>query len=385
MLRKIKKIINEKKTLLGVGPMSKNCVISAINVSNNYNIPIFLIASRRQIDSEIFGGGYVNNWDTKEFVKFVKKNDKKKNIIISRDHGGPWQNSAEVENKISWKNALIFAKKSFECDIDNDFKIIHIDTSKDIEKKISKKIALERFFELLEHCIYYASTKKKKIYFEIGTEEQNGSTNTTFELENTLINVSKFCSRNKIELPLFVVIQAGTKVLEMKNVGSFESPLRIENELPVEIQLPKMIEICNRFGIFMKEHNGDYLTNESLSWHPKLGIHAVNVAPEFGVCETKALITVLKRFNLKKYLDNFLEISFNSKKWKKWMMKDSVASDFDKSIISGHYVFSNNDFIFLKEKVKNFLYKKNVDLDKYLQSQIECSIIRYLRCFRIVK
>jgi len=384
MLKKIKEIIKDRKTLLGVGPMSKNCVHSAINVSNKYNVPIFLIASRRQIDSEFFGGGYVNNWNTKEFVKFVKKNDKKKNIIISRDHGGPWQNNIEIEKKISWKTALNFAKKSFESDIDNDFKVIHIDTSIDIEKKISKKIALDRFFELFEHCVYYSSKKKKKIYFEIGTEEQSGSTNTPSELEDTLIKVSKFCFRNKIDLPLFAVIQAGTKVLEMKNIGSFESPLRIENELPVEIQLPKMIEICNKFGIFMKEHNGDYLTNESLSWHPKLGIHAVNVAPEFGVCETKALISILGQYNLKKELDSFLEISFSSKKWKKWMIKDTKASDLDKSIISGHYIFGKNEFIFLKEKIESFLFKKNIDLDKYLQFQIELSIIRYLRCFKII-
>ena len=51
-------------------------------------------------------------------------------------------------------------------------------------------------------------------------------------------------------MPLFVVIQAGTKVLETKNVGSFESPLRIENELAVEIQLPKMIEICKKYKIY---------------------------------------------------------------------------------------------------------------------------------------
>ena len=43
--------------------------------------------------------------------------------------------------------------------------------------------------------------------------------------------------------------------METKNVGSFESPLRVKNELPVEIQLPKMIEICNEHNIYMKEHN----------------------------------------------------------------------------------------------------------------------------------
>ena len=39
-------------TMLGIGPMSKNCVDAAIELSNDNEVPIFLIASRRQIDSE---------------------------------------------------------------------------------------------------------------------------------------------------------------------------------------------------------------------------------------------------------------------------------------------------------------------------------------------
>ena len=72
MLKKIKEIIKKRKTLLGVGPMSLNCVNSAIDVSNKFNIPLLLIASRRQIDSQIFGGGYVNEWNTDEFSKFIR-------------------------------------------------------------------------------------------------------------------------------------------------------------------------------------------------------------------------------------------------------------------------------------------------------------------------
>ena len=44
-------------TLLGVGPMSLNCVDAAIELANENEIPLLLIASRRQIDSEEFGGG----------------------------------------------------------------------------------------------------------------------------------------------------------------------------------------------------------------------------------------------------------------------------------------------------------------------------------------
>ena len=65
-------------TLLSVGPMSVNCVDSALELANKYNAPIILIASRRQIDSEQFNGGYVNNWTTSEFTKYVRSKDKKK-------------------------------------------------------------------------------------------------------------------------------------------------------------------------------------------------------------------------------------------------------------------------------------------------------------------
>ena len=55
----LKKYINTKKTVLGVGPMSLNCINASNNISFKYKVPIFLICSRRQIDSKFHGGGYV--------------------------------------------------------------------------------------------------------------------------------------------------------------------------------------------------------------------------------------------------------------------------------------------------------------------------------------
>ena len=49
-------ILRNNCTLLGVGPMSLNCVDSAIELSNSHRINLILIASRRQIDSEEFNG-----------------------------------------------------------------------------------------------------------------------------------------------------------------------------------------------------------------------------------------------------------------------------------------------------------------------------------------
>ena len=71
-------------TLLGVGPMSLNCIDAVCEISNGYSIPLMLIASRRQIDSKNIGGGYVNNWNTEEFASYVKSKDKKNMVILSR-------------------------------------------------------------------------------------------------------------------------------------------------------------------------------------------------------------------------------------------------------------------------------------------------------------
>ena len=98
--------------------------------------------------------------------------------------------------------------------------------------------------------------------------------------------------------------------METRNVGSFDSPLRVTNEIPAEIQVPKMIQICNEHGIFMKEHNTDYLSDDALKWHPRLGIHAANVAPEFGVVETRALISLLETNGLNELAENFFKIIF---------------------------------------------------------------------------
>jgi len=366
-------------TFLCVGPMSKNCVDASIELADQYKAPLMLIASRRQIDSGQFGGGYVENWTTKQFADYVLEKDINQNIILARDHGGPWQNELEISQKMNLKDAMKSAKDSYQADIDAGFQILHIDPSVDIFSEPSIEQVLERVYELYDFCWSYAQQKNQDVIFEIGTEEQNGSNNTKEELEYTLENMRKFCKNNKIPFPSFIVIQAGTKVMETKNVGSFDSALRISNELPPEIQIPKMISICNKHGIFMKEHNTDYLSTESLKWQPRLGIHAANIAPEFGVAETRALISILKEKGHIDLLDEFLKISYDSKKWKKWMLKDSESDDIDRAIIAGHYVFSTDQCISLKTEAKARIN----GLDDYLKNAVKESIFRYMKAFNL--
>mgnify|MGYP001170841078 FL=1 len=379
-------ILNFRKnkccTLLGVGPMSVNCIDTAIDIANEYSIPIFLISSRRQIDCDSKGKGYVNNWSTLEFSNYVKKRDKKGVIYLARDHGGPWQNP--IEKKFNLTEAMESAKDSYLEDMKAGYKILHIDPSIDIHEEPDTNEILNRAFELYEYCWEQAQRMNIDIAFEIGTEEQSGSTNCLEEFEYTLDKMTTFCAKNKIPTPLFVVAQTGTKVMEMKNIGSFESPIRVENEIPAEIQLPKVLEICKKFNVLMKEHNADYLSNDSLQWHPKLGIPAANVAPEFGVTESKTFLKILEENNLTKLANDFIQISYDSMKWEKWIIKDSKIDDKNKAIIAGHYVFSSKDFLELKSKAFIELKRKGLNLDELLCKEIKKNILRYVKNFNLI-
>ena len=382
---KLQNFINKRKcTLLGIGPMSLNCIDASIELASEFDIPLFLIASRRQIDSEELGGGYVNNWTTKQFADYVIDKDKKGNILLSRDHGGPWQNNVEIEEDMSLNRAMDSAKNSFLEDIRSGFQVIHIDPSIDIHKKTSVDEILERVYELYNFCFLQAQRLGKEILVEIGTEEQSGGTNSQEELEYVLNSMNSFCEKHNFPFPTFVVIQTGTKVKEMRNVGSLDSPIRVIDQLPSEIQIPKMIEICNKYQIMMKEHNADYLSNESLHWHPRLGIHAANVAPEFGVTETISLLKILEENNLKNIADKFLEIAYSSEKWKKWLSSSSKLNDRKKSILAGHYVFSKNECKELKIEASQELAFKGINLNQFLKESIKKSIIRYLTNFRLL-
>jgi tagatose-1,6-bisphosphate aldolase non-catalytic subunit AgaZ/GatZ len=365
--------------------MSVNCVDATIELANEYEIPILMIASRRQIDSEEFGGGYVNNWTTEGFARYVTEKDKKGKILLARDHGGPWQSDKEKEAQMGLRRAMDSAKSSYSADIVAGFQVLHIDPSVDIHSTPDVDEVLDRVFELYEYCWSQAKQTKQEIIFEVGTEEQSGSTNSQEELDYTLNEIKKFCTQNQIPQPAFVVIQCGTRVMEMQNVGSFDSPIRVANEIPAEIQLPKMIDICNRHGIFMKEHNTDYLSDEALQWHPRLGIHAANVAPEFGVAESKALVQVLEANGLTSLAERFLKIAYESNKWDKWMLEATTATDKDRSLIAGHYVFSTPEVKELKIEASKELQRKGIQLEGHLKQQVKQSILRYLRNFRLVR
>ena len=170
--------------------------------------------------------------------------------------------------------------------------------------------------------------------------------------------------------------------METKNIGVFEEIIK-GNRPDDENNIKKIINLCNDRKVMTKEHNTDYISDEALKIHPKIGIHAINVAPEFGVVETRALLSWLTEKNLEEYKKKFLDIAFQSNKWKKWMIPNSNASQTNKAIISGHYVFSHPEFI----TMKNYMLDKMDDhkkLDLFLKQEIEWAILRYIKCLKLI-
>ena len=369
----------QKCTLLGIGPMSKNCVDSTINVSNEYDVPIMMIASRRQIECKEYGGGYVNNWSTEEFAKYVEKNDVKGNIILCRDHGGPFQ--GKDEQGIEFEKSMENAKKSFLVDIKSNFKIIHIDPSEFLGGTCNIEEMLPIIHELYDFCYSTAKKYQKEIFVEISIGREDGGIHSYEDVKFAILNIENFCNTKKIPLPLFLVIRTGNYVMETRNIGVFEEIVN-GNRSHDEKNLKKIIKLCNEKNIMIKEHNADYISEKSLRFHTEIGIHAINVAPEFGVIETRSILEWLENNNLNNEKKQFLEISFQSNKWKKWIIPGSQITNIEKSIISGHYVLSD-------AKIRNMLDKLNEsdeknNLQNYLKNKLDENHVRYMKCLKLI-
>ena len=370
-------------TLLGVGPMSRSCVEAAIEVANVHDVPLMLIASRRQIDARELGGGYVENWSTEELAAFVHQRDKRGHIFLSRDHGGPWQGNHEPTAEMSLHDAMARAKTSFEADIAAGFSVIHIDPSLGAAEVTSADVVW-RVAELYDFCWTAARRAGRDIVFEIGTEEQSATSGSLDELDAMLDQVRDVCDRGGLPLPVFVVAQTGTKVVERRNVGSMASPYRVDGELPAEIHVPKLIRLLNRHGVHLKQHNTDFLSDDVLAWIPRLGVHSANVAPEFGQVETLAIVDTARDKGLGDLADRFLAVALESGKWHKWVLPESQMTEFDRAVIAGHYVFATPTGREAIAAIESGLAKRGVDLGERRRTAVRGAIERYMRNFRLI-
>ena len=297
-----------------IGPMSKNVVDAIIEFTEETGNKIGFIPSRRQVE---FSGGYVNNWTTEEFSKYVNGR-----VLIERDHGGAGQGYVEDDGV-----------GSFQADAEY-LDIIHIDPWK---KYPELNVGIEETLHNM-NMIYDINPK---VLFEVGTEEAIRKF-TPNELNELLKAASEFDFFDNIK---YAVVQSGVGLDLGKrvNTGNFDLD-----------RLKEFIDVCKYWSVLSKEHNGDYLTNEDIKVRFEAGLDSLNIAPEFGQLETLCYLEHMDD------IEDYYKICYDSKRWEKWVDGDFVPEDNKEELIKicGHYVLSDKKFLDIKPNIDDTIKLK---------------------------
>lgn len=324
------------KAKLALGPMSPHIVEAVYEYSSENGRPLMLIPSRNQVDR---AGGYVNDWTTRSFSDFcrtLKIKHPNSEVMLCRDHCGPGFNgSSSVED----------VYQTIADDIENGFDLIHIDFCKLSGEQ-------EKVFAESARAVDFTLRLKADIKIEIGTDENVGRAEENLDRVHMYAGFFKhYCN------PTFYVVNTGSLVMEDRQVGSFNAGA---------VESLKEI-ITDKYGLLLKEHNADYLSSSEIKLRAGT-IGAVNIAPQLGVVQTQVTLRRAKDLNIDTH--DFLEESYQSGKWNKWMLDSSDKNRC--AIISGHYVFSGRAYGRLMVEMR-----KRHDIDGEIRSAIKTIIADY--------
>jgi hypothetical protein len=370
-------------TQIGIGVVSVNTVDAAVELAQEHDVSLMLIASRRQVDAAEFGGGYVDGFTPQALTARVRAGDHRDRVIVCRDHGGPWQGSGGYA--ATPEQAMDDARTSFYADLDAGFDLLHIDTSPSPPDDPGGPDASKaRLLELYDDCWNAAKERGRTVAFEVGDEEQANVVEGLDQPRALLTALAEQRRETGAPAPLFVVVQTGTKVMERRNVGSLSAPYRIDSQMPPQIHLPQVMALVREHGTHLRQHNTDYLPTEILEWHPLLGIHSANIAPEYGIEETLGLLSVMEGRGARNLSEAFLALAYDTRKWEKWELTGSDATDRDRAIWAGHYVYSTPEFAELRGKLLERASLTSDGLDALLRDRVKAAILRHLRAFRLV-
>ena len=388
----------DKFTLIGVGPMSKTLIRAVLELADEKDFPIMLIASRNQVDSDEFGHGYVCDWDQDRFVADVEAIQKEIGFnglcYLCRDHGGPWQRDEERRAALPVDKAMELCIRSYKHDIDAGFDLLHIDPTKDPEFAMGTvpfDIVINRTVEIMEELEKYRKEKGlPEIGYEAGTEETNGGLTSVDAFGNFIEELVARLNSRGLAAPEYVVGQTGTLTRLTENVGHFNRDNAI-----------KLSENALKHNVGVKEHNGDYLADKIILEHPYLGVTAMNVAPEFGVVETRAYLELaaaeernVPESERSGLVEKMSKHAVLSERWRKWVLADMANAKPEEVLadaaltaqitdICGHYTYEIPEVKEAIAKMLSNLKKVDVDGEAYVIYKIKESVDRYAFCFNL--
>ena len=318
------------KSKIGLGPMSPEIIEAIIKSSEILGKPLMLISTQNQID---WNGGYVNKWNTKNYVDFIKQLKKKyknSSIYLCRDHCGPFFKTESIDE----------VYKTIRDDIQNGFDLIHVDFSKFSKDK-------KEVLEETKKVVKWILKENPLTSVEIGTEENVGM----FK-ENIKEIEKEFNYLSEIVIPEFYVVQTGSLVREINQYGGFNK------------EFVKLVhEFLSKHGVKLKEHNSDYLNLEQISAR-KHFIDAMNIAPQLGVLQTMTVLNEALVYGVD--IRPYLQRSFASNKWAKWMQDNTGDNKMLCSIIAGHYNFTSDEYKRLVDQLENYTDINNTIINKII-------------------
>ena len=311
--------------------MSKNVVDCVIKHSQKYSVG--LIPSRRQVD---FFGGYVNSWNTKSFSEYVHSFNP--DILICRDHGGPFQGQEEDDGLISFKSDSQY------------FNLVHIDPFK---KSKSILDAAQQTASTIRQLFFF----NPNLMYEVGTEE------AIFKYQPNELDVFLNYLKQNLSLDEFLkikyaVVQSGTRLdlSTRTNIGNFNVS-----------RLKKFIQVTKNYGLMSKQHNGDYLTDSfDLEIRFDVGLDAINIAPEYGQIESEFYLELCKEDPT--LFETLYQMCYNSGKWKKWISDINKVSKDQLIITCCHYILSEDNFI---KNIKSNFKNSDNQIQKRINSQLK--------------
>ena len=391
----------QSATLLGIGAMSKNCVQATLELSKEDDYPVMFIASRNQVDADELGGGYVNGWNQFTFAQAVKEVADEiaydNQYYLCRDHGGPWQRDKERNDHLAVDEAMKLGKLSYKTDIEAGFDLLMIDPTKDpfeIGKVIPLDTVIDRTVELIDYC---EKVRKEaglpEIGYEVGTEETNGGLTSTEKYETFITRLEVELTKRGLPMPTFIVGQTGTLTRKTEQVGTFNFKNAYD-----------LAQMAKKYGVGLKEHNGDYLDDVTLLEHIPSEITATNVAPQYGTVETRAYLHLagveakLVQYGLveeaSKTRDVLLVHAIKSERWRKWMVGDQTKLTVDEIMkdeelseeildIAGHYTFNDEEVKAEIQKMYANLAKHHIDGNRYVIDSIKRPIRDYAECYNL--
>lgn len=384
-------------TLIGIGPMSSNLLKASFELARDEDFPLMFIASRNQVDKDELGGGYVNGWNQQTFAADIKQaaadTDFTGLYYLCRDHGGPWQRDEERNAHLSVEKAMHLAKESYLADIEAGFDLLMIDPTKD-PFQMGKVIDLDKIIEWTVELLEFCETERKKrnlpeIGYEVGTEETNGGLTTTERYETFIKKLQAELSSRDLPMPSFIVGQTGTLTRLTEQVGHWNYANAID-----------LAKMAKKYGVGLKEHNADYMDDETLLLHNPAHITASNVAPQYGTEETRAYLKLIKvERHLKKeglikqasnLYDVLLDKAIRTERWRKWMEGDDVNLKVEDVLqderlsteildISGHYAFNDPA---VKKEIKTLyanLQANNIDGPRFVIEHIKRPLLQYIK------